>query len=248
MVLDWTLALLALVGAALALLGQFVPEKRKTLRLLLSGGGGLLAAGVAFFATIQQARYSERIETLTEQTHDLVTGGKSYVWVYAQKYPFTSADKNLFLLAATQGGDLVPAFDVNIEFETTGQCDGVLSTNPGRSGPRDLRRAYFPAVTSKVSMYPIQTFLNPTCDEAFYLATIHTRNRVFTQQTILKKVEGNWKVFVRLIDAETDKLVHAFPSPEAIKAEKWAAPFPSLEDARKLREALRAGRVAEAGE
>lgn len=190
----------------------------------------------------QRAAYEARIETLQTQTRDLVTGGNSYVWVHAQRYPFTQADKNLFLISAVHGGDVVPAFDVTIEFETTGQCDGVLSPNPGR-GPRDLRRVYFPAVTSSMPTYPIQTFLNPSCDEAFYLASIHTRNRFLSQQTLLKNEKGTWTIFSRVVDVETGALVHAYPTLEAVNGQQWASEFPSQKDLRKLRELFRAGEV-----
>lgn len=190
----------------------------------------------------QRAGYEARIETLQTETRDLVTGGKSYVWIHAAKYPFTKDDKNLFLISAVHAGDRVSAFDVNIEFETTGQCDGFLSPNPGR-GPRDLRRVYFPAITSKVPAYPIQSFLNPTCDEAFYVAAIHTRNRFLSQQTILKKTEGSWKVFARVVDVETGVILHAYPTLEAVKRQRWATDFPSGEDIRRLRKSLSAGEV-----
>lgn len=185
-----------------------------------------------------------RIETLQTETRDLVTGGKSYIWIVAVPYPFTKGDKNLFLLSAAQGGDDVPAFDVNVEFETTGQCDGFQSTSPGRVGPRDLRRAYLPAVTPNVPSYPIQAFLSHTCDEALYVASIRTRNRYLSQQTILKKAESSWKVFTRVVDVETGALVHAHPTLQEVEKQQWAADYPSTEDVRALQKWLRAGEVA----
>jgi hypothetical protein len=247
MLVDVLLAALALLGAIMIVCGELIGERRKKLRRSIVIGGGFLAAGIAFIATLLQSRYSARIETLTAETRDLVTGGKSFVWVHAQKHPFTSQDEDLFLITAAQGGDDVPAFDVTVEFEKTGQCDGVLSPNPGR-GPRDLRRAYFPAVAPQVPTYPIQTFLHPTCDEAFYLANIYTRNRLLHQQTILRKAGEKWEVFSRLTDAETGALLHAFPNSEAISRQKWAANFPSPEGLRKLRESLRAGEVPQPAE
>lgn len=217
-----------------------------TICALVAGGlelwGQSQDARTAAEHATQRAAYEARIETLQTQTRDLVTGGKSYVWVYAQKYPFTHADKNLFLISAVHGGDVVPAFDVTIEFETTGQCDGVLSTNPGR-GPRELRRIYFPAITSHLAVYPIQTFLNPTCDDAFYLATIHTRNRLLSQQTLLKNEGSDWIILSRVVDVESGDLVYAYPTLDAVNQQKWATEFPSQKHLRRMRESFRSGEV-----
>lgn len=158
-------------------------------------------------STIEQAKYAARIESLSGETRDLVTGGRSYVWLVVAP---VGAQDGLLPVMAIHGGDEIPAFDVNIRLETTGQCDGVETWTMRKvmmTGINDPRRFYLPAVTPNM-IHPISVRLQPTCNNAYYLAYIYTRNRVLFQQTLLKKVDDSWRFATRLRDLVTGDTLH----------------------------------------
>lgn len=158
-------------------------------------------------STIEQAKYAARIESLSGETRDLVTGGRSYVWLLVAR---AGTQDGLLPMTAIHGGDKIPAFDVNIRLETTGRCDGVEGWTMGKvmgTGVNDPRRFYLPAVTPNM-IHPLSVRLQPTCDDAYYLAYIYTRNRVLFQQTLLKKTDGLWRAATRLRDLVTGDTLH----------------------------------------
>jgi hypothetical protein len=173
-------------------------------------------------STIEQAKYAARIESLTGETRDLVTGGKSYVWILLT--PLKN-EEGALSMAAIHGGAEIPAFDVNVRFETTGQCDGFETWTMGKvmgTGINNPRRVYLPVATPNM-LHPISVRLQPTCEDAYYFAYIYTRNRVLFQQTLVRKREGTWRVVARLLDLVTGATLHTTPNADIASKEVWPA-------------------------
>ena len=183
------LPLLILIGALLVLVAEYRlgerpksrKEKRKRTMILI---GSLIVIGAAFFAARDSGIQQGRIETLAMETKALVTGGNSFVWLAAVPMPAQDERFSVFL---NHAGDTVPSFDIDIQFQNTGQCDGFPDRTMGNilaSGLSNPRNVYIPALSSEsVKFLPIS--LHPTCTDAYYLVLIQTRNRTILQQILL---------------------------------------------------------------
>lgn len=206
--MDWV-ALIALVSALIVIVAEFIPERRKNWRRTLVVTGGAIGAVFAFLATSEQTKYEAKIETLTTETRDLVTGGDSFAWLV-----FSPAKNDAASVHAriAQGGGKAPAFDVNVWVQrNAGRCDEVEPWTQPKvlgTGLNNPRKFYIPAVTP-AAWHPIPVLFQPSCDDAYYLTLIVTRNRTSLQQTMLKKHEGQWRIATRVLDVNTsERLVY----------------------------------------
>ncbi len=147
---------------------------------------------------------------------------------------------NAFWGIVVHGGEkTIPAFDVNIFIEPTGKCDEMqrwTMRDVMNTGVNDVRIHYFPAVAPAMAL-SMRVRFEPTCNDAYYLAYIYTRNRVALQQIILSKKDGRWLDGYRVIDVETgnELFLHV--------ADGLTVTWPELTDIRgKLRALADAGR------
>lgn len=187
--------------------GEKIRSVRRTAGTVILAIAGMIGA---FLSSNQQGR----IETLATDTKALVTGGDSFVWLAASPL---SGDPPLMSLFVLHGGEDVPSFDVDIEFQRTGQCDDFqrhTMRDAMATGQNDPRKAYFPGVApSGLRMYP--KLITPSCDDAYYLALIQTRNRTLIQQLTLNKQPAQkpsgrnieWQAAVRVVDIDTGEVL-----------------------------------------
>lgn len=217
---------LAFLGALVVLLAEYrfgpnpkLPRERRRRQLVLLGS--LIVIGTAFFSAWDSGKQQGRIETLATETRALVTGGNSFVWLSV--VPMFIQEEN-FAVLLNHGGDAAPSFDIDIQFQTTGQCDGFPERTMGNilaSGLSNPQNMYIPALSSE-SVRILPTTLNPTCDDAYYLVLVQSRNRSTIQQILLNRTaEKTWLVALRVVDINTDEVLKELPAPGSNNNVDW---------------------------
>lgn len=171
--------ILSAAGALLVLVGEVIKSDKvqpgatdwpKAMVL----AGGILVIIVALLSAMETGKQQGRLETLAGETKDLVTGGDSIVWVRLAE---RAGKPNTFRGDLVHTGDVVPAFDIDIEIIETGRCDTLQSWTMGQaliSGVGNPRVQFVPAFGPR-TLKTLQANFEPSCDDAYYLICIQSR-------------------------------------------------------------------------
>ena len=81
--------------------------------------GAILAAGSAFWSSIERASYEHRISELSQEIMSQTTGGESYCYVKAD--PIDLDPQRFWVLSVWHVGKY-PCFDVTIQIKDVGRC------------------------------------------------------------------------------------------------------------------------------
>ncbi len=201
--------ILSTLGALLVLTGEVIKSDKIAPRAtdwskLMILTGGVMVIIVAFLSAIDAGEQQGRMETLAGATKALVTGGNSMVWIRPIEDP---AKPGSFSADLVHGGDVVPSFDIDIEIVETSLCDGLENWAMGQalaSGVGNPRIQFIPAFGPQ-TVKSLTGHLEPSCDEAYYLVFIQTRNRATIEQILIKKDKGKWRKALRVQELHVDK-------------------------------------------
>lgn len=185
---------------------SLVPEFAMPWRVRIFGGVVILIA--AFYGAINAGIQQGRVEALTIETRDLLTGGNSSVII---DFITTPQNRDKIWHFVAQLGDDVPAFDVQIEYTTTGMCDSFgkwTARDVLNTGTNNPRFHYIPAVAPN-TIRPLRGSLEPSCIDSYYQATMNLRNRSLVQQTFIHKdvAREHFRFATRVTDVDTGKIV-----------------------------------------
>jgi hypothetical protein len=201
--------ILSFIGALLALVGEViksdkhVPGARDWPKIMVTVGAGLVIL-VALLSAFEAGEQQGRLETLAGETKALVTGGNSVVWIHLIENPRKAGS---FQAKLVHRGDVVPAFDIDIEIVETHARDGLGPWTMGQAlttGVGNPRIHFIPGFGPEtMKILPIS--FEPSGDEAYYLMIIQMRNRSEIEQILMKKKNGQWHQAIRVQELSEDK-------------------------------------------
>jgi len=194
---------IAFVAAILVAFGVFL-SGRDSDKTLEERDAALRASNAQLLKRADEnAHLQEELKTQAQETVRQVTGGNAYVRLILAP----GGRPNEFMPIVSQGGERsIPAFDVNIAIDETGKCDALQTwtmRDVMATGINSVRRIYFPSVAPAMAL-PLGVLFKPSCDDAYYLVMVYTRNRVTLQQIVLRKSKGTWAQALRVIDPRTN--------------------------------------------
>lgn len=154
--------------------------------------GGLLVLLCALLGTRQEAAYQAKIETLSEDTRNFLSGGDSFVFISFHHY-----DNKSFTGRIEHRGKY-PVYDVTIRTLDMASSDGIAGWTKARTLRYAPRLSQFAVVTESMRAF-LSAPLEPTGPHATYGFLIETRNGSFLQQTRLVKLESTWVQATRVV-------------------------------------------------